>query len=322
MKISACMIIKNESELLPQCLQSIQWVDEIICVDTGSTDNSIEIAKKYGAKVNIHPWQNDFSFHRNQSIDYATGDWFITIDADEIIVLGTNPKNIKEYLANMPTDVSALITEITEISNGVKTAFWFYPKIFRKKDFIGYRKIVHNEPYFKNQSVISEIRFNHFGYSLNAEKMEKKIKRTKNLLYQRIRDNSEDYIAYLYMMQTLFYAEYFEEAEDCGIKYFYFAKKNYDSRYHEIAYYFMCIILNAIGKYRKSYSWGKKGLKSFPDSIDLNHAMAKTCFRMKSKKLFKQYTNKYLLELVMLRNSKIPKTICYTANEISRRELM
>ncbi|MEJ2052223.1 MAG: glycosyltransferase family 2 protein, partial [Calditrichota bacterium] len=78
--ISACMMVKNEEEMLPNCLESIKdVVDELIVVDTGSTDKTIEIAESYGAKIYHHPWENDFSKHRNQSISYATGDWFLII---------------------------------------------------------------------------------------------------------------------------------------------------------------------------------------------------------------------------------------------------
>ena len=67
--ISACMIVKNEEEMLPNCLESIRsWVDEIIIVDTGSTDKTVEIAKSYGAKIYNQVWTKDFSFHRNYSI--------------------------------------------------------------------------------------------------------------------------------------------------------------------------------------------------------------------------------------------------------------
>lgn len=84
--ISVCMIVKNEENFLPKCLESIRDIaDEIIVVDTGSTDRSIEIARSYGAKVYQYPWENDFSRHRNQSLDRATGDWIFVIDADEII---------------------------------------------------------------------------------------------------------------------------------------------------------------------------------------------------------------------------------------------
>ena len=82
--ISACLIVKNEEKFLPQCLESIKnAVDEIIIVDTGSTDRTVEIAKSYGAKVYHHPWRNSFSEARNHSLSYATCDWILQIDADE-----------------------------------------------------------------------------------------------------------------------------------------------------------------------------------------------------------------------------------------------
>ncbi len=82
--ISACMIVKNEEELLPGCLDSIRdWVDEIVIVDTGSTDRTVEIAESYGAKIFHQPWEGDFSKHRNYSIELATCDWVFIIDADE-----------------------------------------------------------------------------------------------------------------------------------------------------------------------------------------------------------------------------------------------
>ena len=72
-KISACLIVKNEERLLPQCPGSIKdFVDEIVIVDTGSTDQTVEIARNYGARIYHHPWENDFSMHRNQSLSYAT----------------------------------------------------------------------------------------------------------------------------------------------------------------------------------------------------------------------------------------------------------
>ncbi|RLB04217.1 MAG: glycosyltransferase, partial [Deltaproteobacteria bacterium] len=85
-RLSVCMIVKNEEKMLPKCLESIREVaDEIIIVDTGSTDNTVAIAESFGAKVYFHPWEKDFSKHRNQSLSYATGDWILQIDADETL---------------------------------------------------------------------------------------------------------------------------------------------------------------------------------------------------------------------------------------------
>jgi glycosyltransferase involved in cell wall biosynthesis len=80
------MIIKNEEEYLSQCLESIkELAHEIVVVDTGSTDRTIDIAKVYGAKIYHHPWEDDYSKHRNQSLSYATGKWILIMDADEVI---------------------------------------------------------------------------------------------------------------------------------------------------------------------------------------------------------------------------------------------
>ena len=84
MKVSLCMIVKNEGKNLRRCLQSvIDAVDEIIIVDTGSTDNSCEIAKEFGAKLQSFEWNGSFSDARNQSLELATGDWVLCLDADE-----------------------------------------------------------------------------------------------------------------------------------------------------------------------------------------------------------------------------------------------
>ena len=87
MSISLCMITKNEEELLEECLRSVHGlVDEIVVVDTGSTDKTISIAKKFKANIVEHPWSNDFSDARTVSIKHATSDWIFVLDADEIII--------------------------------------------------------------------------------------------------------------------------------------------------------------------------------------------------------------------------------------------
>jgi len=82
--ISLCMIVKDEEDALARCLDSVD-VDEIIIVDTGSTDSTKKIARKYTDKVFDFRWKNDFSDARNFSISKATSDWILVLDADEVI---------------------------------------------------------------------------------------------------------------------------------------------------------------------------------------------------------------------------------------------
>lgn len=84
--LSAVLIVKNEEEILVNALESVKDFDEIIVVDTGSTDKTIEIAQKYTNKIHHFPWIDDFSAARNHAIKQATGDWIYSIDADQILL--------------------------------------------------------------------------------------------------------------------------------------------------------------------------------------------------------------------------------------------
>jgi tetratricopeptide (TPR) repeat protein len=85
-KLSLCMIVKNEEEALPQCLTSVQdVVDEMVVMDTGSTDRTVEIARSFGAKVPSFAWGNNFSVARNEALTYVEGEWVLVLDADEVL---------------------------------------------------------------------------------------------------------------------------------------------------------------------------------------------------------------------------------------------
>ncbi|MBP5974452.1 glycosyltransferase family 2 protein, partial [Brasilonema sp. CT11] len=80
------MIVKNEEATLSKCLGSVKnVVDEMVVLDTGSTDSTPQIAEKFGAKVHHFEWCNDFSAARNEALKYVTGDWILVLDADETL---------------------------------------------------------------------------------------------------------------------------------------------------------------------------------------------------------------------------------------------
>lgn len=88
-RISLCMMVRDEGALLPGCLQAAQGVwDELVVVDTGSTDDTLAVARRFGARVVPFTWCDDFAAGRNAGLDAATGDWVLVLDADELLSPG------------------------------------------------------------------------------------------------------------------------------------------------------------------------------------------------------------------------------------------
>ncbi len=99
------MIVKNESKLLAGCLESIVSIsDEIIIVDTGSTDSTVDVAKKFTPNIYFYPWKDDFSAARNYSLSHATGEWVLVIDADERLVK-SSVASLLELVRTVPHDI-------------------------------------------------------------------------------------------------------------------------------------------------------------------------------------------------------------------------
>lgn len=87
MRLSLCMIVRDEADCLARCLASADGVvDEVCVVDTGSTDETREIAVAAGARVDVLEWNDDFAAARNRSLAMATGEWILVLDADEELV--------------------------------------------------------------------------------------------------------------------------------------------------------------------------------------------------------------------------------------------
>ncbi len=137
------MIVKNEEEVLARCLDSaIEAVDEIIIVDTGSTDNTKNIAYRYTDKVYDFKWKDDFSLARNFSFSKATGDYLIWLDADDYIPRRTRNR-IKEIKENPLADVYMLRYDVAFDSTGEATFSFYRERILRRSLDFSWQGFVH-----------------------------------------------------------------------------------------------------------------------------------------------------------------------------------
>ncbi len=215
-RISLCMITKDEEDFLPRCLDSVRNVaDEIVVVDTGSTDSTVDIAGNYGAKVFHHLWEDDFSKHRNQSIAYATGNWILIMDADEVIAARDIDK-IRHIINSVKTDGfefilrnydtrlfanSTLTTDDYKEENGFPG---FIPvdliRLFKKDPDIYFSGKVHEtvSQSFRQSGKTSyktNIPIHHYG-RLRKDRIKEKQGKYLSLGKKRLEENPRDSIAY------------------------------------------------------------------------------------------------------------------------------
>lgn len=214
MKISACYIVKNEEQTLGKSIASLQGnYDELIVVDTGSTDKTVAVAEKYGAQIYHFVWQNDFSLARNFALEKAAGEWIIFLDADEYY---EGPISIREYLHNIEensyqTDAVLIpLYEAHQRSNSPMQVIRF----FRNRPDIRYQGAIHEQINKKGKSlkliIAAEMVFIHTGY--HPEKMTEKSRRNLHLLLDDIAKNGEQAAYYYYIAECYFGLQEYEQA--------------------------------------------------------------------------------------------------------------
>lgn len=185
-KISVVMIVKNESECLEKCLESVKIFDELIICDTGSEDNTIEIAKKYTDKVfSDFTWCDDFAAARNHALAKATGDWILSIDADEWL---HDPEEVRRVVL-LAEAAGALAVDVALIHDRTGTTHAF-PRFFKRSKDVWWEGAVHNHiemtPPHTRQT-IGDIKIT-YGYSPAHQKdpdralriLQKEVDRTGN----------------------------------------------------------------------------------------------------------------------------------------------
>lgn len=144
MKISVCLIVKNEQESLSNCLECVKsFADEIVIVDTGSLDNTKKIALKYTSKVFDFKWVNDFSLARNYAFSKATCDYLMWLDADDIILPFDQEKILKIKQEKTPADTYMFKYVTSKESNGYYEFYFYRERLFKNCKLAKFNGFIH-----------------------------------------------------------------------------------------------------------------------------------------------------------------------------------
>jgi len=141
--LSVCMIVKNESETIGRCLESIKSVaSQIVVVDTGSADTTPEIATRMGADVIRSDWRDDFSYSRNISLSSATGEWILWLDADDVVPSSSLPL-INELKAKAPDRVFSFVVKNEKPGN--TGSEFMQARMFPNRPDIRFERRIHEQ---------------------------------------------------------------------------------------------------------------------------------------------------------------------------------
>lgn len=171
-QLSLCMIVRNEAETLPRCLQSVSGiVDEAIVLDTGSTDLTVQVARSLGAQVYETLWHNDFALARNECLRHAQGEWVLVLDADEQFIRSQAPA-----LPSLMADPQHLVVNLVREEVGAtQSPFSLVSRLFRRHPGLAFTRpyhamiddrveeLLHQEPHWKVVT-LAEPAIRHEGY--------------------------------------------------------------------------------------------------------------------------------------------------------------
>jgi glycosyltransferase involved in cell wall biosynthesis len=185
--LSLCLIVKDEEKVLRRCLESVAGiVDEIIVVDTGSTDRTKEIAAEFTSQLYDYQWEKDFSKARNYAASMANGEWIMMLDADEYLDRNSF-EAFKSKLKTNLSDKNILTVQIVNFigEDGQGTSLNYHDRIYKNDGNISYYRSIHEMLKHKNsmeRRAVVDLQIFHSGYMASVMAEKQKSKRNLELL--------------------------------------------------------------------------------------------------------------------------------------------
>lgn len=283
-KISACYMVKNGAEDLRRSLESLaEYVDEIIVVDTGSTDGTVAIAEEFGAKIFHEPWQNDFSTPRNVALREATGDWIVFLDADEYFKDDT-AKNLQTVIKMAQRvkyrGINVKIINVDKDKDNAVISSSHVLRIFKHAPDIRYVNKIHEDVYFLDKPLertlapINLLTIYHTGYStsINRSKAERNL---KPLLEELANTNKPERI-YAYLADCYYTLEDWDNIE----KYSRLSiESGFKDRFRPVRLLIQCLERDP-ARFDECFEVVKRAVKDYPKVPEFSATLA-TCLAQK-----------------------------------------
>ena len=199
-RISLVMIVKNEERFLRKCLASVKdVVDEIVIVDTGSTDSTPQIAREFGARLVSHQWTDDFSEARNVALAHATGDWALWLDADEEIAPESR-ENIRQAVETAEPLTGGFMVQLrnwlqsTSRQEDTDMAIHHACRLFRLLPGVRFEGRIHEQNLRSLQNMgysygyLPGLTLDHFGYATEIMTLRNKHERFIRMLTREVEE--------------------------------------------------------------------------------------------------------------------------------------
>lgn len=268
--ITVCIMTYNEEDLIETAINSvISIVNEVVVLDTGSTDKTIQKAISLGAKVYDSVWEGDFSRIRNKMISLARGQFILMMDADEQY-LGAE-KELKEYIKQ--SDGCAGRVKIINDLGNEETTISSVTRIFPNHSGFFYNGFIHEQlmnEKNKIKYIPTSITFNHVGYKKELIKKKDKTQRNVELLKRQLSTGDFDPYIYYQLGRTYYVGAQYRDAVDAFIQAYNWIEANNDSPIYESS-----LFLQLGYSLMKLGSWGEfdyffqKAIQKYSDYTDL-----------------------------------------------------
>lgn len=224
--LSLCMIVRDEEPYLCRCLESLDGVaDELIVVDTGSQDRTVEIAREQGARVELFDWADDFAAARNEACRFARGEWIFMVDGDEYLEPAGLGPHLRALVERAPEHVDKILIEQRTLLDDGGTISLMVDRLFRNRPGLRWKYRIHEviETPAERTAMTREFCLLHDNSLKRRDDMRVSEEREQMYLHALALDHQEmpdDPRPAFYLASTLFGAGRQEEALEVYERYF------------------------------------------------------------------------------------------------------